>query len=94
MARHPFDASMMSCQCGMRFRTAIAEARHRHNFPVLCRGKRKKPIGYRCQFPDGHLGPVHKRKRDVAAIVGSWQRIIPVFKQEAACPRTGTTATT
>ena len=22
--------------CGKRFRSALAEARHRHNFPVLC----------------------------------------------------------
>lgn len=27
--------------CGVRFRTMIAEARHRHNFPTLCtRGSR------------------------------------------------------
>lgn len=23
--------------CGTRFRTAIAEAKHRHNFPVMCK---------------------------------------------------------
>jgi tRNA(Met) C34 N-acetyltransferase TmcA len=26
----------------MRFRTAIAEAKHRHNFPALCRPKKAK----------------------------------------------------
>jgi hypothetical protein len=32
----------LSCHvCGKRFRSAIAEARHRHNWPVLCtRNKR------------------------------------------------------
>ena len=27
----------LSCQCGKTFRTAIAEARHRHNFPAMCK---------------------------------------------------------
>lgn len=28
----------MSCHaCGTTFRSSIAEARHRHNFPVLCK---------------------------------------------------------
>lgn len=30
------------CICGARFRSALAEARHRHNFPALCR-KPKQP---------------------------------------------------
>lgn len=29
--------------CGMRFRSMNAEARHRHNFPLLCRQPRKRP---------------------------------------------------
>lgn len=29
------------CSCGYVARSAIAEARHRHNFPLLCRGPRK-----------------------------------------------------
>lgn len=28
--------------CGMKFRSAIAEARHRHNFPLLCKRKKGK----------------------------------------------------
>lgn len=40
MSRNPYG-----CQCGMTFRTAIAEARHRHNFPLLCRQpKAPKPL--------------------------------------------------
>lgn len=32
----------LSCSaCGARFRSAIAEARHRHNFPVLCKRNKK-----------------------------------------------------
>lgn len=31
----------LSCHvCGMRFRSMAAEARHRHNFPALCKTKR------------------------------------------------------
>lgn len=30
----------MNCQCGARFKTAIGEARHRHNFPLLCKGRK------------------------------------------------------
>lgn len=30
-----------SCQCGKKFRSYTAEARHRHNFPALCRRKPK-----------------------------------------------------
>jgi hypothetical protein len=28
---------ILSCPCGKRFRSAAAEAHHRHNFPALCR---------------------------------------------------------
>lgn len=27
--------------CGERFRSMIAEARHRHNFPVMCKRNRR-----------------------------------------------------
>ena len=30
----PYD---LGCQCGATFRSPLAEARHRHNFPLLCR---------------------------------------------------------
>ena len=29
------------CSCGMSFRSYAAEAKHRHNYPALCRPKRK-----------------------------------------------------
>jgi hypothetical protein len=32
------------CMCGARFRSMIAEARHRHNFPALCRRKKDGTI--------------------------------------------------
>lgn len=32
------------CSCGMRFSSYAAEARHRHNFPILCRPKRAAKI--------------------------------------------------
>ena len=36
--------------CGKRFYSALAEARHRHNFPVLCtRNKRFKEFTERHQ---------------------------------------------
>lgn len=34
MSRH--WSEQLSCSCGKRFRTAIGEARHRHNFPAYC----------------------------------------------------------
>lgn len=35
MAKH--WSEVLSCgNCGMRFRSMSAEARHRHNYPLLC----------------------------------------------------------
>lgn len=38
-----------SCICGKTFRSYAAEARHRHNFPILCKKvkepKKEKPDG-------------------------------------------------
>ena len=31
---------MFSCSCGAKFRSMSAEAKHRHNFPALCRRSR------------------------------------------------------
>lgn len=32
----------LSCfACGARFRSALAEARHRHNFPTLCKRNKR-----------------------------------------------------
>jgi hypothetical protein len=39
MAKHWSEE--LGCRCGARFRSYEAEARHRHNFPALC--KRPKP---------------------------------------------------
>lgn len=36
MAKH--WSEILSCSCGMRFRSMSAEAFHRHNFPILCKG--------------------------------------------------------
>lgn len=39
--------------CGKRFRSAIAEAKHRHNFPALCtRNKRFKAFTERDEKKD------------------------------------------
>ena len=37
-----FRAMDLSCSCGKRFRSMIAEARHRHNFPTMCRKPKPK----------------------------------------------------
>lgn len=34
---------MYSCVCGKTFRTPVSEARHRHNFPLLCKQVKVKP---------------------------------------------------
>lgn len=39
MTRHQYH-----CRCGATFATAIGEARHRHNFPILCRRKRRTKV--------------------------------------------------
>ena len=42
--------------CGKRFRSMIAEARHRHNFPVLCtRNKRFAAFVAETSKPSGDL---------------------------------------
>lgn len=40
MARH--WSERLSCSCGASFRSYAAEAKHRHNFPLLCRGREKE----------------------------------------------------
>lgn len=39
-------SEIYQCSCGMKFRSYLAEAKHRHNFPILCRPKKtpKKPV--------------------------------------------------
>lgn len=40
------------CRCGHVARSAIAEARHRHNFPALCRRARvRRPRGEKAPVP-------------------------------------------
>lgn len=42
MAKH--WSEILACQCGKTFRSYGAEARHRHNFPLLCKpAKQPKP---------------------------------------------------
>ena len=42
--------------CGMKFWSMIAEARHRHNFPALCRWPKKSKS--QISFPSGaNSGP-------------------------------------
>ena len=41
-----------SCSCGATFRTYSAEARHRHNFPLLCRKPKPKPQTYGVKCTD------------------------------------------
>jgi hypothetical protein len=35
------DPHLTCYACGMTFRSMIAEARHRHNFPALCKRNKK-----------------------------------------------------
>jgi hypothetical protein len=59
MTRH--WSERLSCQCGAVFRTAAGEACHRHNFPALCRPK-KRP-GRKPQGPDGLPTPRKSRAK-------------------------------
>lgn len=35
-------SEIMQCSCGQRFSSPLAEARHRHSFPMLCRKPKPK----------------------------------------------------
>lgn len=48
MARH--WSERLSCSCGASFRSVSAEAKHRHNFPLLC--KKVKPKGDKRETSD------------------------------------------
>lgn len=37
MHKHWMERSNLACPCGHVARSALGEARHRHNFPLLCR---------------------------------------------------------
>ena len=50
-------SEVLTCQCGATFRTAAAEARHRHNFPAYCRSPKRKP-----GRPKGPPGTITQRK--------------------------------
>ena len=56
MGRHWLDRSRLTCHaCGHVARSAIEEARHRHNFPTLC--KRNKQFE---RFMEEHHGSKDK----------------------------------
>lgn len=56
-------SEVLECQCGKRFRSTMAEARHRHNFPLLCKPKKlpaavrvlRKLVEFRKQGKDATL---------------------------------------
>jgi hypothetical protein len=41
MDEKTYRRMIWGCSCGHVARSAIAEARHRHNFPLLCRKPKK-----------------------------------------------------
>lgn len=47
---------MNRCSCGMRFRSMYTEARHRHNFPALCRKPKPKKDKRDVVAHEGHTG--------------------------------------
>lgn len=49
----------LACICGAKFRSMIAEARHRHNFPIYCRPAKRR--GRKVKAPDGL--PARRRSR-------------------------------
>lgn len=49
-------SEVLACSCGMRFRTTIAEAQHRHNFPAMCRKPRAKKEKRNGITHEGHKG--------------------------------------
>jgi hypothetical protein len=55
MRRH--WSEVLTCPCGATFRTASAEARHRHAFPAYCRAPRR----YKGR-PKGEPGTFTRRK--------------------------------
>ena len=43
----------LSCHaCGARFRSAIAEARHRHNWPALCKRNKRFAAFIKEHYPE------------------------------------------
>lgn len=42
MARHWSERAQLTCSCGHVSRSMAEEARHRHNFPMLCRKPKPK----------------------------------------------------
>jgi len=37
-------SEVLSCRCGKTFQSAVDEARHRHNFPMLCKGVKTRNV--------------------------------------------------
>jgi len=44
------------CQCGKTFRSAAAEAQHRHNFPAMCKKPKKKEFRLWWKVGDAPVG--------------------------------------
>ena len=53
MSRHWSDEGMHCLLCGKTFRSAMAEARHRHNAPMLCRKPRAAKPSRKADVPAG-----------------------------------------
>lgn len=58
-------SEVLSCSCGATFRTPIEEAKHRHNFPILCRKANAAKIGKR-QI----LAKIGEPKLDIIRVTG------------------------
>jgi len=42
MSRRKHWSEQLFCRCGATFRTPLAEAKHRHNFPLFCKKAKLK----------------------------------------------------
>lgn len=49
-----YNRMSWGCSCGHVARSAIAEARHRHNFPLLCRKPKAVKSKGKVHFDTGH----------------------------------------
>lgn len=55
MDEKTYRRMIWSCRCGKTFRSYGAEARHRHNFPMLCKAAKPKKRGQKGEA--GHQRP-------------------------------------
>lgn len=54
-------SEVLGCACGMRFRSYGAEARHRHNFPLLCKQPKKRVV--KCHERDNETTPIMEESK-------------------------------